>query len=175
MLGDLRVLRTERRAAARLRARRAAGRSSTRSAAALDRLATPSCTSARVQQALLSLDRPEARDASPARTACPTTSTQRRRDARAAPPVRLVATDRGVDVLLRGRGRRRACAPRWSRRAPPRWPRPPPRSLRVESGRPRYGVDLDDIVIPQEAGLNERAVSFTKGCYVGQETVARLH
>src|SRR3954464_8992580 len=47
--------------------------------------------------------------------------------------------------------------------------------LRVEAGRPRYGVDLDDTVIPQEAGLNERAVSFTKGCYVGQETVARLH
>jgi tRNA-modifying protein YgfZ len=47
--------------------------------------------------------------------------------------------------------------------------------VRVESGRPRYGVDLDDATIPQEAGLNERAVSFTKGCYVGQETVARLH
>ena len=47
--------------------------------------------------------------------------------------------------------------------------------VRVEHGRPRYGVDLDDTVIPQEAGLNERAVSFTKGCYVGQETVARLH
>ncbi len=47
--------------------------------------------------------------------------------------------------------------------------------LRVERGRPRYGLDLDDNVIPQEAGLNERAVSFTKGCYVGQETVARLH
>ncbi|MCL2769847.1 MAG: folate-binding protein, partial [Solirubrobacterales bacterium] len=46
---------------------------------------------------------------------------------------------------------------------------------RVEAGRPRYGVDLDHTVIPQEAGLNERAVSFTKGCYVGQETVARLH
>jgi folate-binding protein YgfZ len=46
--------------------------------------------------------------------------------------------------------------------------------VRVEHGRPRYGVDLDDSVIPQEAGLNERAVSFTKGCYVGQETVARL-
>ncbi|WP_354701475.1 Aminomethyltransferase [Paraconexibacter sp. AEG42_29] len=45
---------------------------------------------------------------------------------------------------------------------------------RIESGRPRYGVDLDATVIPQEAGLNERAVSFTKGCYVGQETVARL-
>jgi len=47
--------------------------------------------------------------------------------------------------------------------------------VRVERGCPRYGVDLDDSVIPQEAGLNERAVSFTKGCYVGQETVARLH
>ena len=47
--------------------------------------------------------------------------------------------------------------------------------LRVEYGRPRYGIDLDDTVIPQEAGLNERAVSFTKGCYLGQETVARLH
>jgi len=47
--------------------------------------------------------------------------------------------------------------------------------VRVEHGRPRYGVDLDETVIPQEAGLNERAVSFTKGCYVGQETVARLY
>jgi folate-binding protein YgfZ len=47
--------------------------------------------------------------------------------------------------------------------------------LRIERGRPRFGLDLDDTVIPQEAGLNERAVSFTKGCYVGQETVARLH
>ena len=48
--------------------------------------------------------------------------------------------------------------------------------VRVESGRPRFGVDVDsDSVIPQEAGLNERAVSFTKGCYVGQETVARLY
>ncbi len=47
--------------------------------------------------------------------------------------------------------------------------------LRIETGRPRYGVDLDETVIPQEAGLNERAVSFEKGCYVGQETVARLH
>jgi tRNA-modifying protein YgfZ len=46
---------------------------------------------------------------------------------------------------------------------------------RVEAGRPRYGVDLDETVIPQEAGLNDRAVSFTKGCYVGQETVARLY
>jgi folate-binding protein YgfZ len=47
--------------------------------------------------------------------------------------------------------------------------------LRVEHGLPRYGLDMDDSTIPQEAGLNERAVSFTKGCYVGQETVARLY
>ena len=47
--------------------------------------------------------------------------------------------------------------------------------VRIESGRPRHGIDFDAETIPQEAGLNERAVSFTKGCYVGQETVARLH
>jgi folate-binding protein YgfZ len=47
--------------------------------------------------------------------------------------------------------------------------------LRIESGRPRLGLDMDADTIPQEAGLNERAVSFAKGCYVGQETVARLH
>ena len=47
--------------------------------------------------------------------------------------------------------------------------------LRIEAGRPRLGLDMDGDTIPQEAGLNDRAVSFTKGCYVGQETVARLH
>ncbi len=47
--------------------------------------------------------------------------------------------------------------------------------LRVESGRPRLGLDMGGDTIPQEAGLNERAVDFEKGCYVGQETVARLH
>jgi folate-binding protein YgfZ len=47
--------------------------------------------------------------------------------------------------------------------------------LRIEAGRPRFLFDVGTDTIPQEAGLNERAVSFTKGCYVGQETVARLH
>jgi tRNA-modifying protein YgfZ len=47
--------------------------------------------------------------------------------------------------------------------------------LRIESGRPRHGLDMGPETMPQEAGLNERAVSFEKGCYVGQETVARLH
>jgi tRNA-modifying protein YgfZ len=47
--------------------------------------------------------------------------------------------------------------------------------LRVESGRPRFGREMTTATIPQEAGIDERAVSFTKGCYIGQETVARLH
>jgi tRNA-modifying protein YgfZ len=47
--------------------------------------------------------------------------------------------------------------------------------LRIESGRPRLGHDMDAETIPQEAGINDRAVDFEKGCYVGQETVARLH
>jgi len=46
--------------------------------------------------------------------------------------------------------------------------------VRVERGRPRYGIEMDDSTIPQEADINERAVNFQKGCYVGQETVARL-
>jgi tRNA-modifying protein YgfZ len=47
--------------------------------------------------------------------------------------------------------------------------------LRVESGRPRFGREMTTATIPQEAGIDDRAVSFTKGCYIGQETVARLH
>jgi folate-binding protein YgfZ len=47
---------------------------------------------------------------------------------------------------------------------------------RVEAGRPEWGVDIDDNTIPQEANLDElHAISYTKGCYVGQETVARVH
>jgi folate-binding protein YgfZ len=47
--------------------------------------------------------------------------------------------------------------------------------LRVLAGTPRWGRELDDRVLPAEAGLDERAISFTKGCYPGQEPVARLH
>ena len=47
--------------------------------------------------------------------------------------------------------------------------------VRIESGRPRFGFEMTSDTIPEEAGINDRAVSFTKGCYVGQETVARLH
>ena len=47
--------------------------------------------------------------------------------------------------------------------------------LRIRAGTPRFGRELDDRVLPAEAGLDERAISFTKGCYPGQEPVARLH
>jgi tRNA-modifying protein YgfZ len=47
--------------------------------------------------------------------------------------------------------------------------------MRIEAGTPRFGTEIDDRVLPAEAGLVERAVSFTKGCYPGQEPVARLH
>jgi folate-binding protein YgfZ len=47
--------------------------------------------------------------------------------------------------------------------------------LRIEAGTPLYGRELDDRVLPAEAGLEERAISFSKGCYPGQEPVARQH
>jgi folate-binding protein YgfZ len=89
-------------------------------------------------------------------------------------PVRLIATDLGVDVLCDAADTERVAAALAAAGAV-RAGEEAAEVRRVESGRPRYGVDLDDSVIPQEAGLNERAVSFEKGCYVGQETVARLY
>jgi folate-binding protein YgfZ len=47
--------------------------------------------------------------------------------------------------------------------------------LRVLARTPRFGREIDERVLPAEAGLDERAISFTKGCYPGQEPVARLH
>jgi tRNA-modifying protein YgfZ len=87
----------------------------------------------------------------------------------AGEPVVAVATDLGTDLFCAAEGLDAVKAEF------PAGDEAQLEVLRVEKGRPRYGIDLDDSVIPQEAGLNERAVSFTKGCYVGQETVARLH
>jgi folate-binding protein YgfZ len=89
-------------------------------------------------------------------------------------PLLMVATDVGVDLVcdaerteelaeaVRARGARDVSDDAAE-------------ALRVERGRPRFGLDMDESTIPQEAGLNDRAVSFTKGCYIGQETVARLY
>jgi tRNA-modifying protein YgfZ len=48
-------------------------------------------------------------------------------------------------------------------------------ALRIGARTPRYGKEIDERVLPAEAGLVERAVSLTKGCYPGQEPIARLH
>jgi folate-binding protein YgfZ len=47
--------------------------------------------------------------------------------------------------------------------------------LRIEAGTPAWGKELDETILPAEAGLDETHVSFTKGCYPGQEPIARLH
>jgi folate-binding protein YgfZ len=60
---------------------------------------------------------------------------------------------------------------------PPGWAELPQEELerlRIRALTPRFGRELDDRVLPAEAGLDERAISFTKGCYPGQEPVARL-
>ena len=80
-----------------------------------------------------------------------------------------VATDLGVDVICEDADAVRAAL------GVEEVPFEVAEVLRIEAGRPRMAIDMDNATIPQEAGLNERAVSFSKGCYVGQETVARLH
>jgi tRNA-modifying protein YgfZ len=48
-------------------------------------------------------------------------------------------------------------------------------ALRIDAGTPAWGKELDETVLPAEAGLEETHISFTKGCYPGQEPIARLH
>jgi folate-binding protein YgfZ len=128
-----------------------------------------------VERGLLSLIGPEARRIVDA-DGLPDTEYAHRPARIAGRGVRLIATaePQGVDVLCDAADTEKlACALR--ERGAIAVSEQAAECLRIEHGRPRYGLDLDDTVIPQEAGLNERAVSFTKGCYVGQETVARLY
>ena len=46
--------------------------------------------------------------------------------------------------------------------------------LRIEAAVPKWGADMDESTIPNEAGLEARAISYDKGCYIGQETIARI-
>ena len=87
---------------------------------------------------------------------------------------RAVATDLGVDVIVpradaerAGHELGEAGAVEVSEEAA--------EILRIESGRPRFGAEMTAATMPAEAGIEQRAVSFTKGCYIGQEPVARLH
>ena len=125
-----------------------------------------------VQRGLLSLVGPGARAVAGAE-AVPVEEYAHRPGVIAGHPVRLVATDAGIDVLCEADATEEVRAALLAAGAVPA-SEAAAEILRVESGRPRYGVDVDEATIPQEAGLNARAVSFTKGCYVGQETVARL-
>jgi len=84
----------------------------------------------------------------------------------ALPGFVIVADARDADVVrarLDASTRRRASRAVWN-------------IARIEGGRPAFGVDMDENTIPQEANLDTLgAISFTKGCYTGQETVARVH
>ena len=126
-----------------------------------------------VERGLLSLIGPDARRIARAGD-LPEAEHSHRPAELAAASVRLIATDLGVDVLYDAADTERVAAALASAGAL-KATEAEAEVRRVESGRPRYGIDLDDTVIPQEAGLNARAVSFEKGCYVGQETVARLY
>lgn len=48
-------------------------------------------------------------------------------------------------------------------------------ATRIEAGIPRFGLDMDEANFPQECGIEERAVSYNKGCYIGQEVLNRIH
>ena len=84
--------------------------------------------------------------------------------------VRAIATEEGIDLLSAG--------PLPSALAGTELPEASEDAaeiVRVEAGRPRFGREMTAETMPAEAGIVERAVSFTKGCYIGQEPVARLH
>jgi folate-binding protein YgfZ len=125
-----------------------------------------------LESGLLSLVGPRARAVAGAAD-LPEIEHAHRRDDVGGAPVRLIVTAHGIDVLCDAGDTDRVREALVAAGAQP-VDDASAEVVRVESGRPRYGLDLDDATIPQEAGLNDRAVSFTKGCYVGQETVARL-
>jgi folate-binding protein YgfZ len=125
-----------------------------------------------LERGLLSLVGPRAREVAGA-TDLPEIEHTHRTGEVGGAPVRLIVTAHGIDVLCDAGDTDRVREALVAGGAQPVG-EASAEVVRVESGRPRYGMDLDDATIPQEAGLNDRAVSFTKGCYVGQETVARL-
>ncbi len=87
---------------------------------------------------------------------------------------RVIATDLGADLLLAAADGAEVEAHLLDAGAEPIGAEAA-EVARVEAGRPRLGREIGPQTMPQEAGINDRAVSFTKGCDVGQETVARLH
>jgi tRNA-modifying protein YgfZ len=88
--------------------------------------------------------------------------------------VLAVATDVGIDLITRGE-QAESLASQLEAAGAAEVSEAAAEILRVESGRPRFGHDMGPESMPAEAGITERAVDFEKGCYIGQEPVARLH
>lgn len=87
---------------------------------------------------------------------------------------RAMATDVGVDLLVAPE-RRQALRDALLDAGAEQAGEEAAEIVRVEAGRPRFGHEMSDATMPAEAGIVERAVDFEKGCYIGQEPVARLH
>lgn len=85
-----------------------------------------------------------------------------------------VGTALGIDLIPRAEDRKRLIAA-LAEAGAPEVSADAAEIVRVESGTPRFGNEMDTATMPAEAGIVERAVNFEKGCYIGQETVARLH
>jgi folate-binding protein YgfZ len=92
----------------------------------------------------------------------------------AGTPVLAVGTAEGIDLIFDAEARERVIEALLVAGAAEVSPEAV-EILRIEAGRPRFGAEMGTATMPAEAGIVEQAVSFTKGCYIGQETVARLH
>jgi tRNA-modifying protein YgfZ len=125
-----------------------------------------------LEMGLLSLIGPDARRVAGARS-LPAAEHANARATIGNAQVVLVATDTGIDVFCAADDTASVRAALEAAGAVP-VDEAVAEIVRVERGRPRSRFSLHHDIIPHAARLNERAVSFTKGCYVGQETVARL-
>jgi len=85
-----------------------------------------------------------------------------------------VGTALGIDLIPRAEHRERLIAA-LAEAGAPEVSADAAEILRIENGVPRFGSEMDTATMPAEAGIVAAAVNFEKGCYIGQETVARLH
>jgi len=92
----------------------------------------------------------------------------------AGTPMLAAGAATGIDLIFEAEARERVTAALLTAGAAEVTPEAA-EILRIEAGRPRFGAEMGTETMPAEAGIVEQAVSFTKGCYIGQETVARLH
>jgi tRNA-modifying protein YgfZ len=88
--------------------------------------------------------------------------------------VLAVATDVGLDLITSARAASELAA-RLTAAGAAEVSEAAAEVVRIESGRPRFGLEMGPESMPAEAGITDRAVDFEKGCYIGQEPVARLH